>query len=64
MARKYVVIDTNVLVSGLITRNESSPTVQILRFLASRTLFYQQVIKGTLISLLADFIFLNRLSVP
>lgn len=34
MARKYVVIDTNVLVSALITRNENSPTVQILRFLA------------------------------
>ena len=32
--RKYVVIDTNVLVSALITRNESSPTVRILRFLA------------------------------
>ena len=27
-------IDTNVLVSALITRNESSPTVRILRFLA------------------------------
>ena len=35
MMRKYVVVDTNVLVSALITRNESSPTVQILRFLAS-----------------------------
>lgn len=35
MARKYVVIYTNVLVSALITRNESSPTVQILRFLAT-----------------------------
>lgn len=35
MKRKYVVIDTNVLVSALITRNESSPTVQILRFLAN-----------------------------
>ena len=32
--KKYVVIDTNVLVSTLITRNEKSPTVQILRFLA------------------------------
>ena len=32
--KKYVVIDTNVLVSALITRNENSPTVQILRFLA------------------------------
>ena len=35
MARKYVVIDTNVLVSALITRNENSPTVQILRFLVT-----------------------------
>ncbi|WP_295800018.1 putative toxin-antitoxin system toxin component, PIN family [uncultured Treponema sp.] len=35
MIRKYVVIDTNVLVSALITRNESSPTVRILRFLAN-----------------------------
>ena len=35
MAIKYVVIDTNVLVSALITRNENSPTVQILRFLAN-----------------------------
>ena len=35
MVRKYVVIDTNVLVSALITRNENSPTVQILRFLAN-----------------------------
>ncbi|HBB42457.1 MAG TPA: putative toxin-antitoxin system toxin component, PIN family [Treponema sp.] len=32
--QKYVVIDTNVLVSALITRNESSPTVRILRFLS------------------------------
>ena len=35
MDRKYVVIDTNVLVSALITRNENSPTVQILHFLAN-----------------------------
>ena len=35
MARKYAVIDTNVLVSALITRNENSPTVQILRFLVN-----------------------------
>ena len=35
MSRKYVVIDTNVLVSALITRNENCPTVQILRFLAN-----------------------------
>ncbi|MDD7015117.1 MAG: putative toxin-antitoxin system toxin component, PIN family [Spirochaetales bacterium] len=32
--KKYVVIDTNVLVSALITRNEDSPVVQILHFLA------------------------------
>ncbi len=32
---KYVVIDTNVLVAALITRNENSPTVRILRFLAN-----------------------------
>ena len=32
---KYVVIDTNVLVSALITRNEFSPTVQILHFIAA-----------------------------
>jgi putative PIN family toxin of toxin-antitoxin system len=30
----YVVIDTNVLVSTLITRNEESPTVKILQLLA------------------------------
>ena len=35
MAKKYVVIDTNVLVSALITRNENSPTVQILPFLVT-----------------------------
>ena len=35
MGSKYVVIDTNVLVSALITRNENCPTVQILRFLAN-----------------------------
>ena len=35
MDRKYDVIDTNVLVSALITRNENSPTVQILHFLAN-----------------------------
>lgn len=35
MGRKYVVIDTNVLVSALITRNENCPTVQILRFLTN-----------------------------
>lgn len=32
--KKYVVVDTNVLVSALITRNESSPTVQILRYIS------------------------------
>jgi len=31
---RYVVIDTNVLVSALITRNEESPPVKILRFLS------------------------------
>lgn len=31
---KYVVIDTNVLVSALITRNENSPTVKILHLIA------------------------------
>ncbi|MBO4440328.1 MAG: putative toxin-antitoxin system toxin component, PIN family [Spirochaetaceae bacterium] len=36
--KKYVVIDTNVLVSALITRNENSPTVQVLRFLAEGTI--------------------------
>lgn len=30
----YVIIDTNVLVSALITRNIESPTVKILRFLS------------------------------
>ena len=32
--KKYVVIDTNVLVSALITRNENAPTVKILRYLS------------------------------
>ncbi|MGI0529288.1 putative toxin-antitoxin system toxin component, PIN family [Treponema socranskii] len=32
--KKYVVIDTNVLVSGLITRNENAPTVKILKYLS------------------------------
>ena len=32
--KKYVVVDTNVLVSALITRNESSPTVKILRYVS------------------------------
>ena len=31
--KKYVVIDTNVLVSALITRNENAPTVKILKYL-------------------------------
>ena len=30
--KKYVVIDTNVLVSALITRNENAPTVKILKY--------------------------------
>lgn len=33
--KKYVVIDTNVLVSALITRNDNSPTVKILKLLAN-----------------------------
>ena len=32
--KKYVVIDTNVLVSALIAKNENSPVVRILRFLS------------------------------
>ena len=32
--KKYVVVDTNVLVSALITRNENAPTVKILRYLS------------------------------
>jgi len=32
--KKYVVIDTNVLVSALITRNENAPTVKILKYLS------------------------------
>lgn len=36
--RKYVVIDTNVLVSGLLTRNEFSPTLKILKLLADNTI--------------------------
>lgn len=32
--QKFVVIDTNVLVSALITRNENSPTVKILKMLS------------------------------
>ncbi|MCI5830510.1 MAG: putative toxin-antitoxin system toxin component, PIN family [Treponema sp.] len=31
---KFVVIDTNVLVSALITRNENSPTVRILKLIS------------------------------
>ena len=32
--KKYVVIDTNVLVSALITRNENAPTVKMLKYLS------------------------------
>jgi len=32
--KKYVVIDTNVLVSALMTRNENVPTVKILKYLS------------------------------
>ena len=31
---KFVVVDTNVLVSALITRNETSPTVKILKLIS------------------------------
>ena len=31
---KFVVVDTNVLVSALITRNENSPTVRILKLIS------------------------------
>ena len=46
--KKYVVIDTNVLVSALITRNENSPTVKILRFLANGNIvpvYSEEIIK-------------------
>ena len=33
MKNHYVVIDSNVLVSGLISRNPSSPTLEILNYL-------------------------------
>ena len=32
--KKYVVIDTNILVSALITRNENAPTVKTLKYLS------------------------------
>lgn len=35
---KYVIIDTNILVSALITRNEFSPTVKIINFLANNAI--------------------------
>lgn len=46
--KKYVVVDTNVLVSALITRNESSPTVKILRYIADNTIipvFSEEIIR-------------------
>lgn len=46
--KKYVVIDTNVLVSALITRNDTSPTVKILRFLANGNIvpvYSEEIIK-------------------
>ena len=46
--KKYVVIDTNVLVSALITRNDTSPTVKILRFLAKGNIvpvYSEEIIK-------------------
>lgn len=41
-------LNTNVLVSALITRNESSPTVEILRFLATRNIvpvYSEEIVK-------------------
>ena len=46
--KKYVVVDTNVLVSALITRNESSPTVKILRYIADNIIipvFSEEIIR-------------------
>lgn len=46
--KKYVVIDTNVLVSALITKNENSPVVRILRFLAAGNIipvFSEEIIR-------------------
>ncbi|MCQ2584543.1 MAG: putative toxin-antitoxin system toxin component, PIN family [Treponema sp.] len=46
--KKYVVVDTNVLVSALITRNESSPTVKILRYIADNKIipvFSEEIIR-------------------
>ena len=46
--KKYVVVDTNVLVSALITRNESSPTVKILRYIADNRIipvFSEEIIR-------------------
>ena len=46
--KKYVVVDTNVLVSALITRNESSPTVKILRYISENKIipvYSEEIIK-------------------
>jgi len=46
--KKYVVIDTNVLVSALITRNEMSPTVKILRLISENKIvpvYSEEIIK-------------------
>lgn len=46
--KKYVVVDTNVLVSALITRNESSPKVKILRYIADNKIipvFSEEIIR-------------------
>lgn len=55
--RKYVVIDTNVLVSGLLTRNEFSPTLKILKLLADNTItpvYSSEIIKAYREVLLRD----------
>ena len=54
--KKYVVIDTNVLVSALITRNENAPTVKILKYLSQNKIIpvysseivkeYYEVLRG------------------
>ena len=46
--KKYVVIDTNVLFSALINKNENSPVVRILRFLAAGNIipvFSEEIIR-------------------
>ena len=46
--KKYVVIDTNVLVSALITRNENAPTVKILKYLSQNKIvpvYFSEIVK-------------------